>query len=185
MSGTFTERAPLEWKPTTRTWIAWTATGTVAATIACLAYEWIAGHGQIPTTVSLNLVALVVLVAAIVAIHEGIHGLAILAFGGRPDFGILRARGMPMGFYTTADGQRFSRPAFLAVALAPAVVIVPGGALLCWTALGPILWAPLGVHFGGCVGDLTIVRWVLSAPKGAMIEDLRDRIRVWPASVVG
>jgi hypothetical protein len=45
--------------------------------------------------------------------------------------------------------------------------------------------SPLGVHFGGCVGDLTIARPVLAAPRDATIEDLRDGIRVWPASVVG
>jgi hypothetical protein len=185
MSGGSEGQPIFAWKPTRRVWVAWMATGTVAATIACLAYEWIAGHGQIPTAVSLNLVALVVLVIAITAMHEGIHGLAILAFGGRPDFGILRTGGMPVGFYTTADGQRFSRSAFLVVALAPTIVIVPLGALLCWTELGAVLWAPLGVHFGGCVGDLTIARQVLAAPRDATIEDLRDGIRVWPASVVG
>jgi hypothetical protein len=185
MSGSLDGQAVSEWKPTGRTWVAWTVGGSLTGAAACLIYQWIAGHGQIPTSFTLNLVLLVVLLVAIGALHEGIHGLVALAFGGRPDFGILRAGRVPVGFYTTANGHRFSRAGFVALALAPAVVIVPLGGLLCWTSLGPVLWAPLGVHFGGCVGDLTLVRKAFAAPRGAMIEDLRDRIRIWPASVVG
>jgi hypothetical protein len=174
-----------EWRPTRGTWAWWWTGGTILASAAAFFYEWIAGHGQIPTEFSINLVLLVILVLAFTALHEGVHGLAMLAFGARPQFGVLRTGRIPQGFYTTSPGHRFRRHAYIVITLAPLVVIAPLGVPLCWSSLGSVLWLPLGVHLGGCVGDLTIAKHVISGPPAVVCEDLRDGLRFWSAPRVG
>jgi Putative zincin peptidase len=84
-----------------------------------------------------------------------------------------------VGFYTTAPGYRFGRNAYLAIIVAPLILIAPLGAVLCWSPLGEVLWFPLATHLGGCIGDLTIARHVARAPRDVQCEDLRDGVRFW------
>ena len=174
----------LAWTPTTSTWFWWMGVGTMQLVAATLVYEFVAYHGQIPMSLTINITLAVVLYLALLAAHEGIHGLATMAFGGRPEYGVLRAGRIPMGFYATAPGHRFERWPYILIALAPTLIIAPLGVLLCWSPLGEFLWIPLGAHFGGCVGDLAITRHVLAAPSGAFVEDLRDGLRIWSGSAV-
>ena len=62
--------------------------------------------------------------------------LAMLCFGARPSFGTILIGGVVPAVYATAEGYRFTRSRFLAVAAAPAVVIFVLGLMAC---LGP--WA--------------------------------------------
>ncbi len=168
-----------EWKPTRSTWYAWWGLGTVLCVVGGLGYELLAYHGEMPTSWSINLVLTLVLVFGIFGVHEGIHGAAMMVFGAAPSFGILREGAIPVGFYATSPGYRFSRWQYLIVALAPTVIIVALGIPLCWSPIGWALWVPFGGHLGGCVGDLTIARHVFAAPADALVEDLRDGMRIW------
>jgi len=124
-----------------------------------------------------DVVIVVVLVAALVFIHEGIHALAMGAFGARPQFGaVLIGKVMP-AVYTTAPGHRFTRGRYLVVALAPAAIVSGIGLAGVFTAVGAYLVIPLATHLAGCTGDGVAALRVLREPRGTMCEDLRDGIR--------
>jgi len=129
----------------------------------------------------LDLLALVLLTgllaAVLLAAHEGLHGLAMAAFGARPRFGATMVAGVAPALYTTATGHRFSRAEYLAVALTPGVAISTLGALGCLTPVGPVLVVPLAIHLSGCVGDLAAALRLAREPRGTGCEDLRDGIR--------
>ena len=113
----------------------------------------------------------------VLAVHEGLHGLAMAAFGARPRFGALMIAGVAPALYTTAPGHLFGRVQYLVVALTPAVAISGLGALACLSAAGPLLVVPLSFHLSGCVGDFAAILQVLRQPPGTRCEDLRDGIR--------
>jgi hypothetical protein len=149
-----------EWHPTRTTWI----------------------HGEIPQsatgTVDMPvLIGVVLLGLGIAWVHEGVHGIFMLAFGGRPQFGILRTGILVYAFYATSPGQRFTRRQFLAVALAPLAILGLLGIPLCM--LTPYLVVPFALHLAGCMGDIGISWHVLQRPPTVMCEDLRDGVRFW------
>jgi len=132
-----------------------------------------------PVDILLTLLVTVVVTAALLAAHEGLHGLVMAAFGARPRFGgLMIARLMP-ALFTTAPGHRFTRPQYLAVALTPAAAISALGSLACLTAVGLYLVVPLAIHFAGCVGDFSATVRLLREPRGTLCEDLRDGIRFY------
>ena len=145
-----------------------------------LAAPRLPASGQV-TIGGLDLLALVLLTvlltAALLAAHEGLHALAMAAFGARPQFGATMVAGVAPALYTTAAGHRFSRAEYLAVALAPGVAISTLGALGCLTPVGPVLVVPLAIHLSGCVGDLAAAFRLAREPRGTGCEDLRDGIR--------
>jgi uncharacterized membrane protein YdcZ (DUF606 family) len=60
------------------------------------------------------------------------------------------------------------------IALAPTVVI--SGVLIA-ALLSPIAgWfvLPFAVHLGGCIGDWFLTARALRAPKGSLVEDMKD-----------
>jgi len=173
-----------EWKPSRATWVGWTVLSLPMFLLALLGYVFIASRGAIPASGSADLAQLALAVAvtfALAAVHEAVHGLVMSAFGASPEFGVLRVDGIPLGFFTTAPGHHFSRRQYLLVALAPFLVITPLGAAACFLPFGGYLAFPLAVVFGGCIGDLAIVRRVLRAPSNVQCEDLRDGVRFWKA----
>jgi hypothetical protein len=87
-----------------------------------------------------------------VPLHEGVHAGVILVLGGRPRFGLK----LPFAAYCTAPGQLFVRNGYIAVALAPLVVLSAAGAVATWLApdLGACLLFGLAGNVAGAVGDL-------------------------------
>ena len=96
----------------------------------------------------IDVAILAVLTAALIILHEGIHGLTMKAFGATPFFGVAIAAGVVPSLYTTAPGHRFSRRQYLAVATAPAVLISLVGFVVSFTLPGPSLFIPLALHLG-------------------------------------
>lgn len=107
--------------------------------------------------------------AAILPLHEGVHGLVILLLGGRPTFGLK----LPLAAYCTAPGQLFTRAGYTAVALAPLIVLTLAGALVTWLApnVGAYLLFGLAGNVAGAVGDLAAVARLRTLPESALIED--------------
>lgn len=132
-----------------------------------------------PMDLLLILLLTVVVTAALLAAHEGLHGLVMAAFGGRPRFGALMIARLVPALFTTAPGHRFTRPQYLGVALTPAAIISTLGALACLTPVGLYLVVPLAIHFAGCVGDFSASIRLLREPRGTLCEDLRDGIRFY------
>jgi hypothetical protein len=123
----------------------------------------------------------VVLVLAITTIllvaHEAIHGAVMLVFGARPRFGATLVGRVVPALYATAGGHRFTRQQYLAVALAPAILVSGIGLLGCFGPWAGYLIVPLAIHLGGCVGDGFAAWRVLHEPAGTQCEDLIDGIR--------
>jgi hypothetical protein len=120
---------------------------------------------------------------AVLPLHEAIHALVMLAWGGKPHFGIkfLAGTRTPVALYCGAKGQLFRRNVYLAVALAPFVCISVGGIIL--TLLAPILAASVLLatvgNCSGAAGDLLVVGRLLRLPSSSLIEDTETGYRAW------
>lgn len=127
-------------------------------------------------------VALIVLVVAMIPLHEGAHGLAIVWVGHKPRFG---AKLSKMVVYATTDAGLFRRNEFIVVAIAPLVVLTLLGMLLVffvpdWGAYYISLAVILNA--GSAIGDLWMLAVVLRYPASALIRDEEDGIRVFTQS---
>src|SRR5260370_2424840 len=124
-----------------------------------------------------NVLLVIAITGLLLVVHEGIHGVVMLAFHARPTFGaVLVGRVLP-ALYATAVGHRFSRAHYLTVAAAPAVVISVVGFLLCFGPWGGCLSLPLAIHLGGFVGGGFAFSRVMRERPGTQFEGLRDGIR--------
>jgi hypothetical protein len=113
----------------------------------------------------------------ILPIHEIIHALAFLLWGGSPHFG---AR-LPMALYCGARQQLFRRNQYLVIGLAPLVVITIAGIIL--TLLAPVaaayvLFATIG-NVSGSAGDIWVVARLLRQPRHMLVEDTQIGYQVW------
>ncbi len=113
----------------------------------------------------------------ILPLHELLHGLVFLLWGGRPFFGAK----LPLALYCGARQQLFRRNQYIAVGLAPLVVITLAAFVL--TLFSPILasytlFANLS-NFSGAVGDLWSVLRMARLPANALIEDTDAGYRAW------
>jgi len=124
----------------------------------------------------------------VLLLHEAVHGAVIAFYGHRPRFGVKWQAG---ALYATVKDGYFWRNQYLAVALAPLLVI---SALAVWLiVLSPPAyanwWVALGVINGsGAIGDVYMA-WVLSRfPPQAVIRDEEDGFRIFltqPAEQAG
>ncbi|HQE93747.1 MAG TPA: DUF3267 domain-containing protein [Anaerolineae bacterium] len=125
-------------------------------------------------------VLVVLAVALVLVLHEFVHGLALKAYGARPQYGVMWQQ---MMFYATAPNYAFRRNAYLVIALAPLVGIsILGGALLMLPLPGWLLRLIAlcaAVNVGGAVGDMWLVRVALKYPACAYIVDEQDGMRVF------
>jgi hypothetical protein len=117
------------------------------------------------------LLALLVVFVAVIVVHEALHGLGFLVFGGRPRFGFAVKGGMPYAF-ATCPGKHFTKRQFLVIGLLPLIVI--GGAALA--VVGSPLLAGYGalafaINTSGAVGDLWMVTLILQSPSRTLFED--------------
>jgi Putative zincin peptidase len=129
------------------------------------------GAGELP----LLLFALLLLGA----LHEGAHGLVIRAVGARPCYSAGTYRKLMPYLACTAPGYRFTKREYLAIALAPAVMLSALG--VGWTLAGPgaqWLVLPLAFHLAGCIGDFWMAGVTLAAPANARVEDMGTGLRV-------
>ena len=113
----------------------------------------------------------------ILPIHEVVHALAFLFWGGRPYFGTK----LPLALYCGAKNQLFHRNQYLVIGLAPLVVLTIAG--IIFTLLNPVLasytlFASLG-NVSGAAGDVWTVARLLRYPKSVLVEDTEAGYRVW------
>ncbi|GAB4511383.1 MAG: DUF3267 domain-containing protein [Anaerolineae bacterium] len=126
------------------------------------------------------------LVIMVLPLHELIHGVVIQAVGHRPRYGMKLTRvgpiKLPYVLYATADGAYFTRWQFVAVAMAPAVVITLLGMLLVYLlpdALALPVAAAVVINGSGAVGDVWMTWVVLRYTPEALVKDEADSIRVY------
>ena len=114
-----------------------------------------------------------------VILHEAVHGVFFLAFGGWPRFGFKPWTRFGPVFYAAAPGSYLDRPRYLAAGLAPAVLLTPAlAAALALVAENDLLasvfiWAFV-LNIAGSAGDMIMMRRVMSYPRAASFEDTGD-----------
>jgi hypothetical protein len=172
----------VDWRPGQAEAMIWNVVAIVliAAGLPLFALPSVVRSGQAGASFRIGLTEIllvVALTAVLLLVHEGIHGLVMLAFRARPTFGVVLVGRVLPALYATSVGHRFSRGQYLTVAAAPAVVISVLGFLLCFGPWGVYLIVPLAIHLGGCVGDGFACWRVLRERPGTEFEDLRDGIR--------
>lgn len=119
------------------------------------------------------------IVIAVLPIHEWVHGLGMAYFGHQPRYGIKPLKGV---LYATSDGALFWRYQYIAIALAPLlsislVVLVlmllfPGGTAF-WIAVAGVMNAT------GAIGDLWMTRIGLQYAPNTLFKDEEDGMRVF------
>jgi len=130
----------------------------------------------------LQLVPMLIAIVAVLPIHELVHAGAVLAVGGRPRFGAGFKSGMPV-LWVTYPGQRVSRDAALAIALAPLMLIdVVGVALICWQPSWTWAAVAIVVNTSGAIGDLWFTGLLARFPRWALVEDRETGFAVWAPS---
>ncbi|HLW01212.1 MAG TPA: DUF3267 domain-containing protein [Ktedonobacterales bacterium] len=138
--------------------------------------------GQAHVSLSWGLVLLVILTnilayLLVLALHEGLHGVVFALLGGRPTFGAK----LPFALYCGAPNQLFTRGGYLAVGLAPLVVISLAGIVLIALAPGLAPFVQLGLigNFSGAAGDLWAARVLLAQPPTALLLDTASGFEVY------
>ncbi len=127
--------------------------------------------------VATNLLAYIL----VLALHEGVHGLMFALFGGRPTFGTR----LPFALYCGAPNQLFTRNAYLAVGLAPLVLISLAGIALIILAPGLAPYVQLGLigNFSGAAGDGWAAQVLLRQPPTALVQDTATGFEIYTLDV--
>ncbi len=111
--------------------------------------------------------------------HEGMHALAFLALGGHPRFGTMRSGGLPF-LYVSCPGRRFHPIPFIAVGLAPLILLdlVAVGLMADLHTVGFAIGV-LCVNTAGSVGDLWLSGIVLSRGRATRWEAAAGHFVLW------
>jgi hypothetical protein len=111
------------------------------------------------------------------ALHEAVHGLVFALLGGRPAFG---AR-FPLALYCSAPRQLFGRLSYLAVGLAPFVLLSLAGIVLIVLApaFAPYVQFALIGNAAGAAGDLWAARILWQQPASVLVEDTATGFTVY------
>ncbi len=124
------------------------------------------------------LVVTVLLIALLMVLHEWVHGRAMKAFGGEPQYGAGMMHRIVPYFSCTAPGHRFTKWQFLVIGLAPCIVLtVPCLLAIAFLPMGGWLIIPAAVHLGGCIGDFWMSGKVLAQGGDLLFEDCTTGIR--------
>jgi len=125
--------------------------------------------------------ALVLTIPLVMVVHEALHGLGFLMFGGRPKFGAGIKGAMPY-FFATCPGKRFAWGRTLIIGALPLVVIdVVALALAGYRPLAVPAMLAFAINNAGAVGDLWIIAVILQTPRTALFEDTDEPAMIaWP-----
>ncbi len=113
----------------------------------------------------------------ILPIHEAIHGLTILFWGGRPHFGAK----FPLALFCGARQQVFRRNQYIVVAMAPLVVISVAGIILTLLMPGLATYALFAItgNISGAAGDLLVTWKLYHLPRHILVEDTETGYYAW------
>jgi hypothetical protein len=125
-----------------------------------------------------SIVGITIAFVGVLVLHELAHGLFFwLITRRRPYFGFRGAYA-----FAAAPDWYLPRNPYLAVGLAPLILITMGGiALIPWLPIGgllPLVFA-LTTNTAGAVGDVAIVAWLLTKPSDLLIQDRGDAISIY------
>ena len=125
-------------------------------------------------TISLGIGGILLGLLLGLVLHEATHAVVYLAFGAHPTFGIKPWTRFGPVFYVTASGRYLRRTAYLAVGLAPLVLLTPilllAAMLLPAGSITATLFA-ISFNVAGSVGDVLMAWKVLSYPSETYFQD--------------
>jgi hypothetical protein len=118
----------------------------------------------------------------VVPIHETLHGVGFMIFGGHPKFGAGIRGGAPY-FFATCPGKRFSWGRTVIIGVLPLVAIdVAALALAGYSPLVVPAMLAFGLNIAGAVADLWIIAVILQTPRSASFEATYEPAMIaWPA----
>jgi len=107
-------------------------------------------------------------------LHEAVHGIAAMLAGVRPSYGI------GPGFAYTTFPEPVAKRAYLAIGLAPLVVLSALGLPLAvvWDGGAGLVLFFLVVNAAGAIGDLWMSWRIALQPRNALFVDLADGFAV-------
>jgi hypothetical protein len=128
--------------------------------------------------VLLSLLAVVILYAAVIVLHEGAHGIFLWWYSrSRPVFAF-------RGYYASAaaPGWFFPRNQYIIVGLAPLVLLTVLGFLVL--SIAPPNWFVAVISFmvlnaSGAIGDMAVVFWLLRQPPTSLAFDVGEAVTVY------
>ncbi len=174
---------PVVWRPSRPTSLGLSLVSTIVALAAAYAAILIAFAEREPQRLTVTIVdvvlMLVILGVALLA-HQGIHGLSIFTYGGKPRFGWSFVARVVPSLYCTAPGQRFSRYRYVIVTLAPSLFVSLALVVGLRSSAGGLFVIPFGIHLGVCVNDWVVAVRALREPQGSLIEDVAGGILIHP-----
>ncbi len=121
----------------------------------------------------------ILMAIAVLLLHEGVHAVVVALVGHRPKFGAKLDKGV---LYVTTDQGLFRRGEFVAVALAPLVVLSLAALALIYALPDPVgYWVGIAalVNAGGAIGDLWMTWVTLRYPREVIVRDEADGIRLY------
>lgn len=129
--------------------------------------------GSIVVWLGINILGYII----VLPIHEAIHGLAFVFWGGKPHFGAK----LPFALYCGAKQQLFRRNHYLVISLAPLVVITVAGIIVTLLAPDLAAYALLAIagNISGAAGDVLAAQHMLRLPRQALMEDTETGYTAW------
>lgn len=140
----------------------------------------LSGQEEVSGTISIvNAIVGLAFVVIVVVLHELIHGAAVLASGKLPSFGA-----GPGFFYTTCH-EPLSWRSYVAVVLAPFVVINGAAVAIAVIWPGATGWALFvsTINMMGAGGDIWMFVRLLSAPRTGLVMDLASGFAIYDVAV--
>lgn len=127
------------------------------------------GDGPLALRIGLLVLANIAGYTVVIPLHEAVHALIIIGLGGRPRFGLK----MPLAAYCTAPNQLFTRNGYIAIALAPLIILSIAGVIVAIYApdIAAALLLAFAGNVSGAIGDLEAVRGVRALGPGTFIAD--------------
>jgi hypothetical protein len=124
---------------------------------------------------------IVLAVLLVFPVHEALHGVGYLIFGGRPRFGA-GIKGSAPYLYATCPGKRFGWGQFLVIGTLPLVVIdIVALAIASYSPLTVAAMLAFAFNTAGAVGDLWIIAVILQTPRSTSFESTdAPSIVAWP-----
>ena len=136
------------------------------------------GVGEFRISVFLAFPIFLAIIAAFVILHEGVHGLGYLVFGGKPRFGAKLIGGFFPVVYASATGPLLSGNQYLLVGLAPFLALTPlfllTGILAPDDGIAIIALTAMAMNIAGSTGDLVAAWKVRQLGGGTLFEDTAD-----------
>ena len=142
---------------------------------------YVAVARQTLTTAPIPFLLTLLTVVLVLVVHEALHGVGFLLFGGRPKFGAGIKGGAPY-LFAMCPGKRFTWGRFLVIGALPLVVIDVAALALAGNSplVVPAMLA-FAFNTAGAVGDLWMIAVILQTPSAATFEATDEPAMIaWP-----